>query len=269
MVPGLPLRVFAVSCIFIANDNINGARQLGYNLMILPSCQTMKMENVIRVVVVDDHFVSRKGIISLLESNPHIAIVAEGSAGNHISELLAEHQPDVLLTDLQMPALSEDPKGILFEPVSSLKKAIENYKSTSVIVISQEHDVQTIQSLAEIGVKGYLLKTDDFAQTLGHAVEMIHMGLQYFSPEVQEVIYAAPRIKQKRELTDQQMNVLRAIMRSPEATREMLAESLHISKSTLQKHITAIFEALDVPNMEACIIKAMRMRLVDVKSIIG
>lgn len=227
------------------------------------------MEHVIRVVVIDDHYVSRKGIVSLLETNPHITVVAEGNAGNHILELLGTHQPDVLLTDLQMPARAEDPKGTLFEPVSTLKKAIENYKSTSIIVISQEHDVQTIQSLAEIGVKGYLLKTDDFAKTLGRAVEMIHMGLQYFSPEVHQVIYAAPKIKPTRELTEQQMNVLRAIMRSPEATREMLAESLHISKSTLQKHITAIFEALDVPNMEACIIKAMRMRLVDVKSLIG
>jgi len=227
------------------------------------------MEHVIRVVVIDDHYVSRKGIVSLLETNPHITVVAEGNAGNHILELLGTHQPNVLLTDLQMPARAEDPKGTLFEPVSTLKKAIENYKSTSIIVISQEHDVQTIQSLAEIGVKGYLLKTDDFAKTLGRAVEMIHMGLQYFSPEVHQVIYAAPKIRQTRALTDQQMNVLRAIMRSPEATREMLAESLHISKSTLQKHITAIFEALDVPNMEACIIKAMRMRLVDVKSLIG
>lgn len=227
------------------------------------------MERVIRVVVVDDHFVSRKGIISLLESNQRIAVVAEGSAGNHILELLAQYKPDVLLTDLQMPAHVDDPKGILFEPISTLKKAIEKYKTTSVIVISQEHDVQTIQSLAEIGVKGYMLKTDDFARTLGNAVEMIHTGLLYFSPDVKEIIYSAPKIRQRRKLTDQQLNVLRAIMRSPEATREILAENLHISKSTLQKHITAIFEALDVPNMEACIIKAIRMRLVDIKTIIG
>lgn len=88
--------------------------------------QTSQMEHVIRVVVIDDHFVSRKGIISLLESNQRIAIVAEGSAGNHILELLAEHKPDVLLTDLQMPAHADDPKGILFEPVSTLKKQSKN-----------------------------------------------------------------------------------------------------------------------------------------------
>lgn len=227
------------------------------------------MENMIRIVVVDDHLVARQGIISLLERNEKIKVIAEGSAGNHVMELLEEHQPDVLITDLQMPAHEDDPKRVLFEPVSTLRKVLDRSRTTSVIVISQEHDVQTIQSLAEIGVKGYLLKTDDFAATLARVVEMIHAGLMYFSPEVQEIILSAPKIKKNGHLTEQQLNVLRAVMRSPEARREELAESMHISKSTLQKHITAIFEAMGVPNMEACIIKAMRMRLVDVEAIIG
>jgi DNA-binding NarL/FixJ family response regulator len=138
-----------------------------------------------------------------------------------------------------------------------------------VIVLSQEHDVQTIQSLAEVGVKGYLLKTDNFARILGQVVEMIHVGTMYFSPEVQEIIMSAPRIKRRGRLTEQQLNVLRAIVRSPEATREELAASLHISKSTLQKHINATFATLEVPNMVACVLKAMRMRLVDVDAVIG
>jgi CheY-like chemotaxis protein len=97
-----------------------------------------------------------RAIIALLEQNPKLTVIAEGSAGNHVLELLEEHQPDVLITDLQMPANAAEPKGALFEPVSTLRKAIERHKATSVIVLSQEHDVQTIQSLAEVGVKGYL-----------------------------------------------------------------------------------------------------------------
>ena len=227
------------------------------------------MKKLVRVIVIDDHFISRKGITSLLGENPRIEVVAEGSAGNHVLELLSEYEPDVLIIDLQMPAHENDLNGLLFEPVSSLKKVKKRFNNISIIVISQEHDVQTIQSLAEIGVKGYLLKTDDFADTLGKAVEMIHMGLLYFSPEVQEIIYSSPKINEKKLLTKQQLNVLRAIIRSPGASREAIAKSLFISKSTLQKHIAAIFESLDVPNMEACIIKAMRMRLVDVDAIIG
>lgn len=227
------------------------------------------MEESIRVVVIDDHFVSRQGIISLLASNEKLEIVAEGSAGNHVLELMADHQPDVLITDLQMPAHEDNPKGVLFEPVSTLQKAIETYQSTSVIVLSQEHDVQTIQSLAEVGVKGYLLKTDDFARILGQVVEMIHVGTMYFSPEVQAIIVSAPKIRRKGKLTEQQLNVLRAVIRSPDVTREELAASLHISKSTLQKHINAIFASLEAPNMVSCVLKAMRMRLIDVDAVIG
>src|SRR5687768_2194494 len=117
------------------------------------------MSELIKVVVIDDHLVTRKGIISLVERNPCIKVVAEGTAGRHVLELLEAHHPNVLITDLQMPDSPDDPKGGLFEPVSSLQKAIEQHKKTAVLVLSQEHNVQTIQSLAQIGVKGYLLKT--------------------------------------------------------------------------------------------------------------
>lgn len=240
-----------------------------FSAAILTEGNLWKMEDLIRIVVVDDHLVSRKGIIALLEQNQKLTVMAEGSAGNHVLELLEVYQPDVLITDLQMPANSEDPKGALFEPVSTLRKALERHNATSIIVLSQEHDVQTIQSLAEIGVRGYLLKTDNFTETLGRAVEMIHTGLMYFSPEVQTIILSAPRIKKNGQLTEQQLNVLRSVVRSPEARREELAASMHISKSTLQKHITAIFEAMEVPNMEACIIKAIRMHLVDLETVMG
>lgn len=82
------------------------------------------MGESIRVVIIDDHLVTRQGIISLLESNEKIEVVAEGSAGNHVLELLEEHRSDVLIVDLQMPAHADDPKGVLFEPVSALKRAI-------------------------------------------------------------------------------------------------------------------------------------------------
>jgi DNA-binding NarL/FixJ family response regulator len=227
------------------------------------------MNKLIRIAIVDDHLVTRKGIISLLQHNEDLEVVAEGHAGNHVLELLETHKPDVLITDLQMPAHENNPKGVLFEPVSTLKKAVGLFNSTAIIVFSQEHDIQTIQSLAYVGVKGYLLKTDDFSGTLSQVVEMVHAGKMYFSPEVQQIIISAPRLKNNQHLTAQQMNVLRAVMRSPTATRIELAGSLSISPSTLQKHINAIFAALDVPNMESCFLKAMRMRLVDVDAVLG
>jgi DNA-binding NarL/FixJ family response regulator len=224
------------------------------------------MKDSIRVVVIDDHLVSRAGIMALLGCNPKIEVLAEGSAGNHVLELLEKHQPDVLITDLQMPAQHDEPKGALFEPISTLRKAIDSYDSLSVVVLSQEQDVQTIQSLAEIGVKGYLLKTDDFAALLGKVVEMIHVGTMYFSPEVQEIMRVAPKIKRTNRLTEQQLAVLRAIIRSPGADRHELAASLHITTSTLQKHIGQIFIALGTRNIVASVVKAVRLGLVEIDS---
>lgn len=226
------------------------------------------MDNLIRVVIVDDHLVTRAGIVSLVERNPRVRVAGEGAAGNQVLELLEEHRPDILITDLQMPAHEDNP-GPLFESLSTLQKAIRQYPETAVIVLSQQDDIQTIQSLAEVGVKGYMLKTDDFTRILDQAVEMIHIGATYFSPEVREMIFAAPRLVGGDQITGRQLDVLRAIIRSPEASREEIAQSLHISKSTLQKHITALFTTLNVPNMEACIIKAMRMRLVDPDEVFG
>lgn len=227
------------------------------------------MDSTIRVVVVDDHLVTRAGIVNLIERNPRVRVVAQGTAGNHILPLLEEHHPDMLITDLRMPAHDDKPKGALFDSIAMLHKAIRQHPNTGVIVLTQQDDIQTIQSLAEIGVKGYMLKTDDFTQILDQAVEMIYLGATYFSPEVREVIFSSPRLVGGEQLTGRQLDVLRAIIRTPHASRDEIAESLHISKSTLQKHITALFAALEVPNMEACIIKAMRMRLVDPAEILS
>lgn len=224
------------------------------------------MEDRIRVVVIDDHLVSREGIVSLISRNPRIDVVAEGWAGNHVVELLDEYKPDVLLTDLQMPAYADGRKTMLFEPVRTFQKVLHEHPRTAIIVISQEHDVSTIQNLAEVGVKGYFLKTDNFTRSLGTAVEQIQQGMMYFSPDVQEIILAAPKIARETRLTEQQKNVLRAVFRSPEASRAELAASMHISPSTLQKHINTIFATLEVPNMVACVFKAMRMGLIEVGS---
>lgn len=221
------------------------------------------MSETIRVVVVDDHVVSRRGIISFLAADEQIEVVAEGCAGEHVLELLGRHHPDVLITDLQMPAQAEGNPKILFEPVATLQKAVCEYPSTSIIVISQEHSVQTIQSMAEIGVKGYMLKTDDMARLLGHVVISTQKGMMYFSPDVQEIIHTSPKIEQKRDLTKRELEVIRAVLRSPDVERVDLAPTMGIAPSTLHKHIHSLYEKMEVSNMVACVLKAMRMGLVD------
>ena len=109
---------------------------------------------------------------------------------------------------------------------------------------------------------GYFLKSDDCNAILGMAIEMVYHGSTYFSPEVKEVINASPKLKPTTALTQRHLQVLGAVIRSPAATRVEQAYSLGISESTLQKHISHIFSILNVPNMESCVLKVLRMRLI-------
>lgn len=215
----------------------------------------------IRVVVVDDHMVTCAGIVALLGNNPNLSVVGIGQAGEHVLRLLREHEPDVLLMDLQMHLYEADPRAGMFQPISTLEVARDRHPHTAVVVISQEQDIYTISSLAEIGVKGYFLKSDRLTVTLGAVVEQIHLGGTYFSPAVRQIIEQMPKLKRSARLTRAQRGVLQVLLQYPELARTAQAEKLGIAPVTFQKHIGALFEALYVTNMESCLVKAMRMRL--------
>jgi DNA-binding NarL/FixJ family response regulator len=220
------------------------------------------MKNDIRVVVVDDHHLTRAGIIGVIEQNSNIKVVGEGEAGDHIFELLELHEPDVLITDLQMPARANGSPDALFEPLTSLQIVNHRFPRTTVIIITQEDNIQTIQSLAEVSVDGYFLKSDNCNDFLASTIETVHRGGTYYSPEVKAIIKSAPPLKPPSTLTERHLQVLNTIVRSSTVTRAEQANCLHISESTLNKHITQIFSILKVKNMESCILKALRMRLV-------
>ena len=222
------------------------------------------MSDSITVVIVDDHYVTRRGIVSLLDHNPKVQIVGEGSAGEHVLDLLSEHNPDVLIVDLQMPMYEDQPNGPWFEPARTLQQALSQNPDTAIVVLSQEQQTQTIQTLAEIGVQGYLLKADTSTHFLDKVIEIIHTGNHYFSPEIQRIIYAADPLARDEgfSLTERQLDTLRGIARYPEASRKELADKLNITTSTLQKHINAIFTELQTTNMVSTVLQAMRLGLI-------
>lgn len=221
------------------------------------------MSGKIRVVVIDDHLVTREGIVSLLAKNSNIEVVGQGWVGKHVMKLAVTYQPDVMITDLQMPASVDGPKTLFFEPVSGLKAVIEKFPEMAVIVISQEQNVYTIQGLSEVGVKGYFLKNDDIARSLGSAVEKIKNGTACFSPAIYEVIHQAPKLEPSVSLTDRETDILRALLRSPETTQANLARLFNISTYTVDKNLRSIREKFGFSKTASCVLVAMRMGLLD------
>lgn len=218
------------------------------------------VEKEIKIIIIDDHELIRSAIRNSLEGDSELKIVGEGCNGQDLRRLVKSQNPDVLITDLQMPDSKDTNEQ--FQPISELNKIQIQYPDLKIIIISQEVDVLIIKTLAEIGIKGYLSKSDQFGGALVNIIKMcVQTNGGYFSKEVKEKLIKN-RIEKSVNLTDRELEVIRAVGQYPYISRKALAKKFVVSESTLKKHVNNIFKSLDVPNMESCLIKAIRMNLI-------
>ncbi len=115
----------------------------------------MANKNIIRVILADDHDLVRRGIRRILEKNSNICVVGEASTGLQALQLVEELQPDILLLDMEMP----DIKGI-----QVARELRTNRVPVSIIVLSACDDEYFIQEILQVGVDGYLNKSEPAAK---------------------------------------------------------------------------------------------------------
>ena len=126
-----------------------------------------------RVFLADDHNVVRKGLASLLESDPRIKVVGQGSTGEEVLEAIDKVDFDLLLIDLQMPRMN----GL--ETIRRIGKRTK----PKILVLSMYDDVQFVSQALEYGARGYLLK-DAFDDLLFAAIETLLRGDRYICPSI-------------------------------------------------------------------------------------
>lgn len=217
----------------------------------------------ITVVSIDDHPLIRTAIRSLLESQENIQFVAEGSAGEHVLSLVAKHQPDALILDLAMPQLENNPSGERFPVLQTVTQLSQEFPETAVIFLTQHASHSMSQQAIGLGVRGYLLKSDDLSMNLPGAIEAVHRGGVYFSKEISQMLFQPIQPSATEAiLTERQKEIILAIAQSPDATYRQLAAELSISESTFKGHLNVAFKALDVANITACIITCMQRGLI-------
>jgi DNA-binding NarL/FixJ family response regulator len=138
----------------------------------------MPVDIPIRILIVDDHSVVRKGLLNLLEDEADIEIVGEASDGDDALDMIPETQPDVILLDITMPRMSG---------IEVTKEVARSFPGVRILVFSMHNNPDYILSAVQNGASGYLLKDTDQEEIL-KAIRTVHGGELYYPPNASSVI---------------------------------------------------------------------------------
>jgi two-component system, NarL family, response regulator LiaR len=193
--------------------------------------------NMIRVIVVDDHQVVRKGIIAYLQTDEEIDVIGEASSGNDGAELILKEKPDVVLMDLMM----ENGTG-----VDATKRILKSEPSIKIIILTSYYDDEQVFPAIEAGAFSYLLKTSSATDILA-AIKKAAMGENVIEPKVAGKMLSSFRTEEKKlhdALTEREREVLLCIGNG--MTNQEISEKLYIGIKTVKTHVSNILSKLEV-----------------------
>ena len=207
----------------------------------------------IRLFIVDDHIIVRKGILMFFNTEPSVEIVGEAEDGPEALERACKLQPDVILMDLVMPG------GDGLHAIADLKCCLPQVK---IIVLTTFNDDGRVKAALEAGADGYLLKDAD-GEALLRAIREVLKGEMPLHPSV-----AAHFVKSLASsangngyhLTDREKDVLRLLSRG--LSNKAMAKALNLSKGTVKIHVSNILGKLQVTSRTEAALLALQKGLV-------
>ncbi len=214
------------------------------------------MANRIRLLIVDDHAVVRKGLIMVLRLEPDFEIVGEAENGAKAVELAQTVQPDLILLDFVMPEMDGE------KTVAALRQISADIKILMLTGI--ELDDRVLDMLAT-DVDGYVIKDIEPGE-LSQAIRTVARGEAYLHPSLaRRVIERATRQNtappRQVHLTPREREVLRW-MATPNTYRE-IADQLFVSEETIRSHAKRILGKLEQPNRAQAVLAAVRAGLIE------
>jgi len=217
-------------------------------------------EKVVSVLVVDDHEVVRRGIVTFLETEAGIEVVGEADNGREAVAMAQLIEPDVILMDLVMPEM---------DGIEAIREIRLQKPKSQVLVLTSFGSDDKIFPAVKAGALGYLLK-DTSPEELVHAILQAAAGhatlnptvagrlLRQFSSETEPATPLEP-------LTEREIEVLQLIARG--LTNEQIGEKLFISEATVRTHVSHILGKLSLGNRTQAALWALRKGLVTLDEI--
>ncbi len=216
----------------------------------------------IRVLVVDDHALFRRGLEMVLAQEPDIEVVGEAGDGAEAVERAADLLPDVVLMDVRMPRRS----GI--EACTAIKDVVPSARIIMLTISDEEGD---LYEAIKAGATGYLLKEISIDE-VATAIRAVAGGQSLISPSMASKLLSEFATLIKRDgdrqqvpaprLTDRELEVLRLVARG--LNNRDIAKQLYISENTVKNHIRNILEKLQLHSRMEAVVYAVREKLLEI-----
>lgn len=210
----------------------------------------------IRIALADDHQLFRNGLKILLGAFPEFEVIAEASNGRELLKQLSDAPANIVLMDISMPEM---------DGIEATAAISAQYPDTKVIALSMYGEEEYYYRIVDAGAKGFILKDSDI-NDVKEAIETVHKGGNYFS---QELLYHVIRKIKGREqetksssLSKREKEILLKICEG--LSNHEIAETLFISKRTVDKHRANLLSKTNSKNTASLILYAIKNRLIEI-----
>lgn len=210
----------------------------------------------IRVLIVDDHALVRKGIRALLSETPGFEVVGEAGNGQDAVLRAQESRPDVILMDLLMPVL---------DGIEATRQITSRQPQTRVLVLTSFAADSNVFPAIKAGALGYLLK-DSAPEELVRAIRQVYRGEPSLDPAIarklmQEIARPVERTPAPEALTAREMEVLGLIAQG--LSNQEIADRILVSEPTVRTHVSRILAKLHLASRTQAALYAVREGLAD------
>ena len=212
----------------------------------------------IRLAIADDHEIFRDGLALMLSKQHDITLVGQANNGRELVRLVAEMQPDVVMTDIKMPGM---------DGIEAAKLLMQRYPQLKIIALSMFDEENLIVDMLEAGAKGYLLKNADKQEILD-AINNVYEDKTYYcrhtSARLASMIVKSKFNPHKKvepvNFNDREKEIIRMICQ--QCTTQEIGEKLFLSKRTVEGYRTKILEKMNVKNTAGVVIFALRHHII-------
>jgi two-component system nitrate/nitrite response regulator NarL len=190
------------------------------------------------IIIIDDHQLVRKGIISVLKNDDKIESIYEAENGETAFDIINKYMPEIMLVDIKLK------NGL--SGLSIIEEAKRKNLPMKMIILTSYLSIDDFETAENLNVDGYIFK-DALDEDIKYAISLVYRGQKYYSPSVVKYCSGSTNKSKLREiLTKREIEVLKEVGKG--MTNDEIAKFLFISENTVKKHISNILSKLNLGN---------------------